>query len=250
LAHFREYTNTNMGDTKMQARKSPWLLTACLIFSGCTCPGGLLCPAIPPDGSHGTVVGPSGQTVTTDCGNMIDYQSHTAALTGLKVTIPVSSAGSPAVDLGGANLNRSASRQASDLIEALDNAQLMYCKGLLLVAPEDRYKVLQDYSTLTVTLSTLLRNLSIAATPDEAKAAVATAATAATTTTDAARQPPSPASAATVAAVAPAAAATPDAAQTAVTNISQAAAQVANAATAVTSTLGPASAVTPARPKM
>jgi hypothetical protein len=183
-----------------------------------------------------------------DCGNLIDFQTHSAALSGLKVSLPIPAIGSPEIDLGGGNLDQTTSRQASDLIEALDNAQLMYCRGLILVAPEDRYKVLQDYSTLTVTLSTLLRNLSIASTPDQAKAAVATAAAAASTATDAAQKPPTPAAPAAVAAAAPAAAATPGAAQTAISNISQAATKVATVATAIASALGPPPAP-PAKPK-
>jgi len=166
-----------------------------------------------------TITAPN-QVVTVKCSNIIDFQGKQAHITGLDIPLQIlQDAGVNEVKLGAASLDPVTLRQASELIEALDNSQLMFCKGLLLVAPEDRYKVLQDYDTQVIALTTLLRNLSIATTKQDAQAAVAVAAATAATSTAAKGSPPTPAKA-------------PNA-SSATVGISHAATNVASAAAAV-----------------
>ena len=131
-----------------------------------------------------------GQTVVVHCANIIDYQSRLAHVSG--IDIPIKAVGTT-IKLGAVDLDPVTLRQASDLIQALDSSQVMYCKGLILVAPQDRYKVLQDYSTQVTALVTLLKNLSLATSRSDAQAAIATAASLARTSTSAAVIPPAPA---------------------------------------------------------
>jgi len=146
-----------------------------------------------------------GQTVVVHCANIVDYQSRLAHVSG--IDIPLKAIGTT-IKLGAVDLDPVTLRQASDLIQALDSSQVMYCKGLILVAPQDRYKVLQDYSTQVTALVTLLKNLSLATSRSDAQAAIATAASLAKTSTSAAVVPPAPTAAAAIPAAVPVSAAT------------------------------------------
>ncbi|MDR3530191.1 MAG: hypothetical protein P4L90_06530 [Rhodopila sp.] len=212
--------------TKLSVAFLPLTLVACGIFPK------------QPDNSGTAVLTIPGGTISISCANIVSFQNQSASLNGGKLTLPIKTlGGTPELDLPTLKDDETTSRQASELIETLDNAQVMYCKGMLLAAPEDRYNIIPDYNTILTALSTLLRNITTASTDSQVKAAVVTAASLASTSTSAANRPPPPASPAVVATVAPQAAANPAAAQIATNDISRAASKVATVATAVASTL-------------
>jgi hypothetical protein len=124
---------------------------------------------------------PNGNYVKMTCAPMINYNAGSAHITG--VDIPISKAAGIDVKVGAVDLDPQTLRQASDLIEALDTAQFNYCRTLPFASSQDILKLWTDTNTQQQTLSTLLRNLTTAQTPSEAKAAIATAASAASTAT-------------------------------------------------------------------
>jgi len=201
------------------------------------------------NGAYGWLTTPGGGTVEIECSNIIDFQSDTASLSGLQITLPVATvAGSPTITLGSAYLDQQTTREASDLIEALDNAQLMSCKAMLLVAPADRYKVLLDYNTEVVVLTTLLRNLNNASSTLQATAAITTAANQAITAAGAAVDPPAPATPSQITGLA-GAPATAQSATDAVAALAGAAATMSKAAGAIVPGLASGGAPTAAAPK-
>ena len=178
----------------MEAGKLIVLLSV-LIMSGCNS-----VPSPKPPVSTGIFKGrpgqqPSEETVVITCDPIIDFQNWTANLTTGSISLPFKQIGTTfQLTLPNLNNSETIAREASQLLESLDNAQVMYCKGLLLVSPEDRFKVLQDYNTLVITLTTLLRNLSLSKNDADAQAAISQAAAIALPSTSAANQPPKPAS--------------------------------------------------------
>ena len=159
-----------------------WWLPACLLLTAC--------PPNPQDGGvfKVDVVLPSGSHVVMTCAPIINYNSSSVRISG--IDIPISKAAGIDIKVGEVGLDQTTLRQASDLIEVLDNAQFQYCRILPFVAPQDVYKLWQDANTQQIALTTLLRNLAGAQNQNDARAAIATAANTAST---AASSPSTPA---------------------------------------------------------
>jgi hypothetical protein len=161
----------------MASMRGVWLPAACVFLTAC--PGST---PPPPGGSfHFEGRTASGGYVSMDCAPIIPFNATAVSISGIE--IPISKTSGVDVKVGTVALDQQTLRQASDLIEALDNAQFSFCRVLPFVSQADVYKIYTDANTQQAALSNLLRNLNSSQTPTEAKAAIATAANSAAATT-------------------------------------------------------------------
>lgn len=116
-----------------------WWVPTCVILTGCF-----------PNSQGGgrfkvDVLLPSGSRVVMNCAPIIDYNSPSVIANGIE--IPILKETGVRIKIGSFGLDQTTLRQASDLIEALDNAQFQYCRTLPFVEPKDVYKLYQDANT-------------------------------------------------------------------------------------------------------
>ena len=88
---------------------------------------------------------PSGFHVSMDCAPIIPFNATAVSVSGIE--IPISKTAGVDVKVGTVALNQTTLRQASDLIEALDNAQFSFCRVLPFIPPQDVYKLYTDANT-------------------------------------------------------------------------------------------------------
>src|SRR5258708_7436334 len=102
-------------------------------------------PTAPPGGSFSFEVNlPNGTHVSGNCAPIINFNALSVRIGG--IDIPISKTAGVDIKVGTVNLDQTTLRQASDLIETLDNAQFSYCRTLPFVRQEDILKMWQDFN--------------------------------------------------------------------------------------------------------